>query len=265
MRYNGSRVGKVVSIAASAASGIFASVDVLYNKLQSKWPSPTTAPNITGVNAVNSSTLSVTWSNTNTVFQIYVINNANGSIVATANAGATSISIGGLSANTTYTFKVAYNVGGTYAPFTSGTASGTTCLAYGTDLGQQCNGYTLQEVFANGSCGTYTVDEAYNSAVCGYGEIQLYISEHSDGDSYICVDGPCGHQEDDDSAGNLQSCVGCTTTGGCFDVHGGACCGCVGGVNLWAGSDCNSADIWGCGVGDTCDRCPGGNDCGFCV
>ena len=138
---------------------------------------------------------------------------------------------------------------------------GTSCgPTNGTLTSTFCDGCDYTGVYSNGVCGSYQSVIEYNS--CQYCSCcnGLYISLSCSGDSYICVSGPCGSQDDDDSAGGLQPCVSCNSHGS-YSATAGAYSSDVSGCYLQAGtSGCNSSDVYYSYLGTGTGRCSGGSD-----
>lgn len=202
--------------------------------------------------------VSVSWTNTNGTFPIYVYRG--GSYLTTVSAGSTSYSNTGLSGGTSYSYQVAYYFEGVVNNLSSSTSSTTPscCAAANTYYSSYCSGCDYYYRYNDGSCGYYDTLQASNSCSCGCGcsggccPTTLYITLDCPGDGYLCVSGPCGYQQDDDSAGSADSLVTCNSHGSYT-----ATCGAYGGnyfsscelyagygtyqgqVGSWTTYDCN--------------------------
>ena len=154
---------------------------------------PTNYPiNITAT-ANSSGQITINWTNASNNFSIRVYRG--GTLITTLAKGTTSYANSGLTANTAYTYQLAYFGSGMEKKEPSN-HSATTCYGNGAYVSNYCVGNVLYNNYADGSCGTTSSSQGNVNGYCGYCDPAgtNYGFQYCSGTQsiYNYADGSCG-------------------------------------------------------------------------
>lgn len=132
------------------------------------------------------------------------------------------------------------------------------CPQAGLQVTSFCSGCDYYVRYTNGICGTYdTLVEGNSCTYCGCCGLTLSITLDCTGDAYLCVSGPCGNQQDDDSAGNLDSLVQCTSAGTYYATAGAYSTNATNCAIMAGTGGAYSSNVFYQSVGNGSGRCTG--------